>query len=60
MIPLFTVPKKKDSLTVRVTKWRLIRGGTHSGKGEISINDATSDKYAKTKMPSTFDIKNKN
>ena len=56
IIPQFVIPKKVDLKTNEITKWRWIRDCTHSGKGEVSLNDITPDENANVKMPFIKDI----
>ena len=56
IIPQFCVPKKVDPITGRITKYRLIRDCSHSGKGECSINDLTPDEAANVSMPTVMDV----
>ena len=55
-IPHFVVPKKINTTTGAVEKCRMIRDCTHSGPGQVSINDITPDKNAKVRMPLIKDI----
>ena len=56
VIPHFCIPKNTDPKTGRMLKYRLIRDCSHSGRGEVSINDVTPDKYATVKMPLIMDV----
>ena len=56
IIPHFCIPKKVEPRTGRVLKWRLIRDCSHSGRGEVSINDVTPDKNVSVSMPTFMDI----